>query len=187
MSAVVYSMSTSLDGFVKDADGGFGWSVPDAELHRYHNARVREVGVQLLGRRLYETMVYWETAHEDPAAGPIVLEFAAIWQALPKVVFSSSLTSVVGARTRLATGTLAEEVARARSETDGDVAIGGAALAASAIALDLVDELQPFVCPVVVGGGTPFIPPTERRLDFELVETRTFGLGVVHSRYRRVR
>jgi dihydrofolate reductase len=114
-------------------------------------------------------------------------EFAALWQAVPKVVFSSTLTSVVGARTRLATGTLAEEVARARSETDREVAIGGAALAASAIALDLVDELGLFVYPVVVGGGTPFLPPVERRLDLELVERRTFGSRVVYLRYQRVR
>jgi dihydrofolate reductase len=179
---LIYSMNPSLDGFIVGPDGGFDWSAPDDELHRFHNEQVREVGVHLLGRRLYETMVYWETADQDPGISDTVREFAGIWQALPKIVFSSTLDAVEG-NTRLATGSLAEEVARLKEEPGKDLAVGGAGLAASAIQQGLVDEFRLFVHPVVVGGGTPFFPPLERQIDLELVETRTFGSRVVYLRY----
>ena len=168
-------MSVSLDGYVAGPDGDFGWSAPDEELHRFHNERVREVDVQLLGRRLYETMVYWETADQDNDVGR---EFAGIWQALPKIVFSSTLEAVEG-NTRLARGDVASELAG----LDGQVAIGGAGLAASAI--DLIDVFQLFVCPVIVGGGTPFFPPLDEQISLELVETRTFASRVEYLHYRR--
>ena len=184
MRNLVYSMTMSLDGFIADRDGDFGWSVPDEELHRFHNQRVREVGVQLLGRRLYETMLFWETADEDPSAPEYVLEFARIWKGIPRIVFSNTLEQVVG-NARLASGTVAEEVAKLREQPGKDIAVGGAGLASTCIELGLVDEYQVFVGPAVVGGGTPFFPALEERIDLELVETRTFGLPVVYLRYRR--
>jgi dihydrofolate reductase len=186
MPKVIYSMSASLDGFIAGPDGSFDWSAPDEELHRFHNRRVQELGAQLLGRRLYETMVYWETAHEDPSAGDVTIEFARIWQALPRVVFSSTLDSVEG-NARLATGGPAEEVARLKAEVDGDIGVGGATLAAAFAELDLIDEYELFLCPVIVGGGTPFFPPLTKPLDLELIETKTFGSRVVCLRYARVR
>lgn len=179
---LIYSMSMSLDGFIAGPDGNFNWTAPDEELHRFHNERVRALGGHLLGRRLYETMRYWETAHEDPAATDYTLEFAEIWNALPKVVFSRTLDEVVG-ETRLARGGIAEEVAELQGRSGKDVAIGGADLASEAIRLGLVDDFQIFVIPVIVGGGKRFFPQVDQRIDLELVETRTFASRVVYLRY----
>jgi dihydrofolate reductase len=182
MGNVIFSMSVSLDGFVAGPGGEIDWSVPDEELHQFHNERVRGVGVQFCGRRLYETMLYWETVHEDPEAGETELEFADIWQALPKIVFSTTLESVEG-NARLATRGIPEELEAAR---DGkDVAVGGATLAAEFTRLGLVDEYQVFVHPVVLGSGIPFFPPLDERIGLELLETRTFGSRVVYLHYRR--
>jgi dihydrofolate reductase len=180
---LIYSMSVSVDGFIADREGGFGWTVPDEELFRFHLARVRELGGCLLGRRLYETMVVWET---DPSLRDTELDaaFADVWSALPKVVFSCTLDSVQG-NARLAKGSVAEEVAAALAATDKDVEIGGAGLAAAAIELGLVDELRMFRYPIVVGGGTPFLPPVTEDVPLDLVETRTFGSRVIYERYRR--
>ncbi|MEA2430923.1 MAG: hypothetical protein QOI19_1396 [Thermoleophilaceae bacterium] len=186
MRKLIYSMSVSLDGFIAGPGGEIDWSAPDEELHRFHNERVRELGVHLLGRRVYEEMVYWETADQDPSAGEIVREFAGIWQKLPKIVFSTTLEQVEG-NTRLATGDLAEEVARLKEEPGKDLAVAGAGLAGAAIELGLVDEFQLFVNPVVLGGGTPFFPPLEERIDLELLETRTFASRIVYLRYSRAR
>jgi dihydrofolate reductase len=177
MAKVIYSMSTSLDGFVAGPDGDFSWSVPDEELHSFHNARVREHAVHLCGRALYETMVYWE--RPDPSWGPIEREFAEIWQALPKIVFSSTLEDVEG-NARLATASLADELA-ALDPPSGDIGIGGAALGRAAIEQGLVDEVHMFVNPVLVGGGKPFFPAVRR--DLELLETRTFSGRVSFLRY----
>jgi dihydrofolate reductase len=177
-------MSVSLDGYIAGPDGTFAWGMPSEELHRFHNDRVRELGAHLLGRNLYETMRYWETADQDPDAGDIERDFAQLWQALPKVVFSSTLSEVEG-NTRLATDGLSEELARVREETDGDIGVGGAALAGSYARLGLVDEFQLFVHPVLVGGGRPFFPPLDEQVDLELLETRTFGSRVVYLRYGR--
>lgn len=174
-----------MDGFIEGPDGSFDWGAPDEELHRFHNARVAELGGQILGRRLYETMTYWETAHEDPDATDYILEFAAIWKALPKVVFSRTLDEVEGSNTRLARGSLAEEVAELQERSGKDVGIGGAEIAAEAIKLGLVDVLQPFIYPVIVGGGKPFFPTLENAPPLDLVETRTFGSRVVYLHYRR--
>lgn len=187
MSSVTCSMSISLDGYIVGPDGRFDWSVPDEEVFRFATDEVRGLDVHLLGRRLYETMVFWETADADPAIDAPTLEFATLWKALPKVVFSSTLTTVQG-RARLATGGLTQEVERWRAAPgDGDIGIGGATLAAEAAALDLIDEYRIRVYPVLVGGGTPFFPRAERRVDLELVETRTFGSQVVFLRYRVMR
>jgi len=176
-----YSMSVSLDGFIAGPTGDFSWAAPDEELHQFHNDRVRESGGHILGRRLYETMVYWET--DDPKWPAVQEEFADIWRALPKVVFSTTLDDVKG-NARLARGDLAEEVTRLKEEPGEDLDVGGAGLAASCIKLGLVDEFRLFVNPVVAGGGTPFFPVLDEPLDLELIETRTFSSRVVYLRYQ---
>jgi dihydrofolate reductase len=182
---LIFSMSVSVDGFIADREGGFGWSVPGEELFRFHTTQVRELGGYLLGRRLYETMLVWET---DPSMRDDELgaAFADVWCAIPKVVFSRTLDSVQG-NARLAEGSVAEEAAAAIDATDKDVAIGGASLAAVAIELGLVDELRIFRTPVVVGGGTPFLPPVTEDIALDLIETRTFGSRVIFERYGRAR
>ena len=185
MRSVTYSMTVSLDGYVVGPDGGFDWGMPD-EVFRFWIDEIREVGVHLLGRRLYETMLYWETAEQDPSLDDAELEWAALWKPLPKVVFSTTLSTVQG-NARLAAGGLAEEIERLRAEPgEGDIAIGGATLAAEAAALGLIDEYRAMVYPVLVGGGIPFFPQRERRVDLELVETRTYG-KVVYLHYRVAR
>ena len=178
-------MSVSVDGFIADRQGGFGWTAPDEELFRFHLAEVGQLGGYLCGHRLYETMLPWET---DPAIRESELgaAFADVWCALPKVVFSGTLDRV-GGSARLARAALAEEVAEALAATDKDVSIGGADLAAGAFELGLVDELRMFRMPVVVGGGTPFLPPVAEHVQLDLIETRPFGSRVVYERYRRVR
>jgi dihydrofolate reductase len=183
--SVIYSMGVSLDGFIAGPDGDFDWAAPDEELHRFHNEQTRELGAHFCGRRLYETMVYWETADRQPSIGETEREFAGIWQALPKIVFSTTLDAVEG-NARLATASLADEVAALEAEPGKDIAIGGATLAAEATRLGLIDEYRLFVSPVVLGGGTPYFPPLAERINLELVETRTFGSRVVYLRYRRV-
>ena len=182
MRRVTYSMSASLDGYIVGPDGGFDWGLSD-EVFRFWIEEIREVGVHLLGRRLYETMLYWE-AVDQASLDDAELEWAALWNPLPKVVFSTTLAAVQG-HARLATGGLAEEIGRLRAEPgEGDIAIGGATLAADAAALGLIDEYQAMVHPVLVGGGIPYFPRDERRVDLELVEARTFSSGVVLLRYR---
>jgi dihydrofolate reductase len=140
-----------------------------------------------MGRRLYETMLYWETADQDQSLDAAELEWAALWKPLPKVVFSTTLSAVQG-NARLASDGLAEEIERLRAQPEaGDIAIGGATLAAEAAALDLIDEYRVMVYPVLVGGGDPFFPQRQRRVDLELVETRAYGSGVVYLRYRVAR
>ena len=178
-------MGISVDGFIADREGGFQWSAPDEELFAFHLARVRELGCHLCGRKLYETMLVWET---DPSLRETELDaaFSDVWCALPKVVFSRTLDTVQG-NARLAEGSVAEEVAAALAATEKDVEIGGAGLAATAIELGLVDELRIFRTPIVVGGGTPFLPPVTEDIPLELIETRTFGARVIYERYRSIR
>jgi dihydrofolate reductase len=187
MRSVTYSMGVSLDGYIVGPDGGFDWTVPDKDVFRFWIDEIREVGVHLLGRRLYETMLYWETADQNPSLDDAELEWAALWKPLPKVVFSTTLSAVQG-NSRLASGGLAEEIERLRAEPgEGDIAIGGATLAAEAAALGLIDEYRAMVYPVLVGGGIPYFPQRERRMDLELVETRTFNSKFVYLRYRVTR
>jgi dihydrofolate reductase len=185
MRRVIYSMGVSLDGFIAGPGGEFDWSAPDEELHRFHNEQTRELGAHFCGRRLYEEMVYWEKADQDPSAPDYILEFARIWQNLPKIVFSTTLEQVEG-NARLATDGVAEEVAKLKEQPGKDLAVGGAGLASTFTRLGLIDEYRLFVSPVVVGGGTPYFPALEDRIDLELLETRTFGSRVVCLRYRRV-
>jgi dihydrofolate reductase len=184
MRKLIYSMSVSLDGFIAAPDGEIDWGVPDEELHRFHNQQVHEVGTHLLGRRLYETMLYWETAEENPSAAEVELEFARIWKSLPRIVFSKTLEKVEG-NARLAREGVAEEVAKLKEQPGKDIAVGGAGLASTCIELGLVDDYRLFVYPVVLGGGTPYFPALEEKIDLELVETRTFASRVVYLRYRR--
>jgi dihydrofolate reductase len=180
---LVYSMNTSLDGFIADRDGGFDWGEPDEEQFRFHLQQIGELGGFLLGRKLYESMLVWET-DASLRDTPLGDAFADGWSAIPKVVFSRTLDGVQG-HARLAEASLAQETARALASTDKDVGIGGAGLAATAIKLGLVDELSLFRHPIVVGGGTPFLPPVVESVRLELVETREFGARVVYERYRR--
>jgi dihydrofolate reductase len=187
MRSVTYSMGVSLDGYIVGPDGTFDWTTPDQEVFRFWIDEIRGVGVHLMGRRLYETMLYWETAEQDQSLDEAEIEWAALWNPLPKVVFSTTLSAVQG-NARLASGGLAEEIERLRAEPgEGDIAIGGATLAAEAAALGLIDEYQAIVHPVLVGGGIPFFARRERRVDLELVETRTFSSRFVYLRYRVAR
>lgn len=179
---LIYSMSVSVDGFIIDRDGGIGWTVPSDELFAFHLDRVRELGAHLCGRRLYETMLPWET---DPSMRDTELgaAFADVWTALPKVVFSRSLDAVTG-NARLAADDLAIEIAATLAATDRDAEIGGADLAGAAFEQGLVDELRIFRVPVVVGGGTPYLPAVADAVALDLLETRPFGDRVVYERYR---
>jgi dihydrofolate reductase len=181
---LVYSFGVSLDGYIAGPDGEIDWSAPDEELHRFHNQQAREVGAYLYGRRLYETMIPWETAEENPSAPEHELEFARIWKDTPKIVFSKTLEQVEG-NARLVRDGAAEEVARLKEQPGKDLAVGGAGLASTFIELGLVDEYRLFVSPVVLGGGTPYFPALDERINLELVETRTFGSRVVYLDYVR--
>ena len=172
---VIYSMSVSLDGFIAGPDGDIGWAAPDEELMAFHNEQSRELDAHLCGRGLYEDMLPWETREG---------EFAGIWKAIPKVVFSTTLEEVQG-NARLATASAAEELSRLGKTPAADVSLGGAGLAATLVEEDLIDEYRLFVNPVVLGGGTPFFPERRERLKLELVDSRTFGSRVVYLRYRR--
>ncbi|MEU0897862.1 dihydrofolate reductase family protein [Streptomyces massasporeus] len=186
MRSVTYSMNVSLDGYIVGPDGNLDWTGPDEDVFRFWIDEIRQVDVHLLGRRLYETMLYWESADQD-SLDDAQLEWAALWNPLPKVVFSKTLTSVQG-NARLVSGGLAEEIERLRSEPgEGEIALGGATLATQAAASGLIDEFRTVVYPVLVGGGIPYFPRDERRVDLELVETRTFSSGVVLLRHRVTR
>ncbi|PRY16107.1 dihydrofolate reductase family protein [Kineococcus rhizosphaerae] len=183
MRAVTCSLAVSIDGFVAGPDGDFDWADPDEELFRFATDEVRGLGVHLLGRRLHEAMLYWQDPPEP--LGALEQEFARVWNALPKVVFSSTLTHV-DAPARLATGSLAEEVAGLREQDGpGNVGIGGATLAVAAAEADLIDEYRLRVYPVLTGGGTPLFPADGRRRDFTLRQARTFASGVQFLHYVR--
>jgi len=185
MRTVIYSMSVSLDGFIAGPGGDIGFTAPDQEQFRFHIQQTREIAVELMGRGLYEAMVVWETA--ETWADADGLEFARIWNAIPKVVFSTALERVEG-NARLAGTDVASEVARLREEPgEGVISVGGAGLASALIKLNLIDEYRMFVDPVVVGGGTPYFPPLDAPIELELLETQTFGSRVVYLRYRRSR
>lgn len=180
---LIFSMSASVDGFITDREGGFDWGAPSDDLFAFHLEQVSALGGYLLGRRLHEAMLVWET---DPSmrVDEARSAFADVWCALPKVVFSRTLDRVEGTA-RLAEAPLEDEIAAALAATDRDVSIGGAGLAGAAFELGLVDELRIFRHPVVVGGGTPYLPPVTETVALDLVETRTFGGRVVFERYRR--
>ena len=182
---LVYSLNVSADGFVETPDHSLDWANVDEELHSWFNDQSRSVDASLYGRRMYELMAgYWPNAGSDPDATPVEREFAEIWRATPKIVFSQSLDHVDW-NSRLVRGDVGEELERARAEFDGDMDIGGATLAASFIRRGLIDEFRLLVHPVVIGAGTPFFPKLDAPLALSLAETRRFESGVVYLRYIR--
>ena len=183
MAKLIYSAIASADGYIEDAAGRFDWAAPDDEVHRFVNDLERPVGTYLYGRRMYETMRYWQTADTVPGQSASAREFAGIWQAAEKIVFSTTLASVSSARTRIERTFDPAVVRRLKSATGHDMTVGGADLAGQAIKAGLVDELQLFLVPVVVGGGKRALPGGVRS-DLELLDTRRFASGAVYLRYR---
>ncbi len=183
MARLIYSAITSLDGYVADETGKFDWAAPDEEVHRFVNDLERPVGTYLYGRRMYEVMVYWETAHTLPDQPSFARDFAEIWQAADKIVYSKTLETAASARTRIERGFDPETVRQLKASAGRDITVGGPDLAAQAIRAGLVDEFQLFVAPVVVGGGKQSLP-NDVRLKLELLDERRFGSGVVYLRYR---
>jgi len=183
MGRLVYSMSVSLDGFVETPSRSLDWARVDEELHSLFNDEAREMSAFLYGRRLYELMVdYWPTAESDPSATPAMLEFARIWKDKPKVVFSRTLDRVEW-NSRLVRDDAAEEVSRLKAQPGFDMDVGGPTTASTFMRAGLIDEYRLFVNPVILGAGTPFLPALEERIGLKLLETRTFGSGVVYLRY----
>jgi dihydrofolate reductase len=180
---LIYSAITSLDGFTADVNGYFDWAAPDEEVHAFVNDKERPVGTYLYGRRMYETMVYWETAATGDDQPNVMRDYARIWQAADKVVYSSTLDAVSSARTRLEREFDPDAVRRLKQAAGRDVTVGGPGLAAHALAAGLVDECHLFLNPVVVGGGTRALP-AGLRLELELLDEHRFGNGVVYLRYR---
>jgi dihydrofolate reductase len=183
MARLVYSALMSLDGYVADEHGNFDWAVPSEEVHAFVNDLQRSIGTHLYGRRLYEVMRAWETMDTLPDQPAVVLDFAAIWQAADKVVYSRTLESVSTARTRLERAFDPEEVRRMKETSDHDLLIGGPELAAHAFEAGLVDDVHLFLSPVIVGGGTRALPDRVR-LDLELVDERRFANGTVYMHHR---
>ena len=183
MARLIYSAIMSLDGYVADADGRFEWAAPDEEVHAFVNELERPVGTYLYGRRMYETMRYWETAHTLADQSPVALDFARIWQAADKIVYSTTLQTPDTARTRVEQDFDPVEVHKLKEAADRDLTVGGAHLAAQAIAVGLVDEYQLFVVPAVVGGGTRALPD-QVRLNLALAQEHKFGSGTVYLCYR---
>jgi dihydrofolate reductase len=176
-------MAVSLDGYIAGPGGNIDWTAPSEELHRFHNQETRELSMHLLGRGLYKTMTYWETADQDPSLAEYEREFAPVWQALPKLVFSRTLEKVEG-NSKLVREVVPEEIAELKEQPGGDIGVGGAGLASTFMELGLIDEYRLFVRPVVLGAGTPYFPALEERIGLELVETRTFDSPAVYLRYR---
>jgi dihydrofolate reductase len=182
MGKVIYAMSVSVDGFIETADGDLSWSNPDPELHRHFNELERAISTCLYGRRLYEIMAaFWPTADQDTAAPDFVVEYAGIWKAQKKIVFSRTLTEV-GWNAQLFKGDIAEEINRLKAQPGNDMSVGGANLAATFMRLGLIDEYRLYVHPVILGRGKPMFPSLHDRLNLRLIEARTFG-SVVLLRY----
>ena len=184
MAKLVYSAIASLDGYIEDASGAFDWAAPDAEVHAFCNNLERPIGTYLYGRRMYETMVYWETAPSSGAVDEAIHhDFATIWQAADKVVYSTTLTTPASARTRIERAFEPDAIAQLKATAERDISVGGAALGAEALRAGLVDELHLLLAPVIVGGGKPALPDGVR-LSLELLDERRFANGTVHLHYR---
>ena len=182
MARLIYSAIASLDGYVADENGNFDWAAPDEEVHAFVNQLERPIGTYLYGRRMYETMVFWESPPDPAAEPPAFREYAGIWQSADKIVYSTTLASVAGARTRIEREFEPEAVRRLKATAARDITVGGPELAAHAIAAGLVDEYQLFLVPAVVGGGTRALP--ELRVNLELLDERSFRNGTIYLRYR---
>lgn len=183
MARLIYSAITSLDGHVADASGDFAWAAPDKEVHTFVNQLERPIGTYLYGRRMYEVLVAWEADDILVDQPPFIHDFAAIWRAADKVVYSKSLESVSSARTRIERDFDPDVIRRTKAAADRDLSVGGPDLAAQAIRAGLIDEIQLFVSPIVVGGGNKALPD-DVRFELELLDERRFGNGVVFLRYR---
>lgn len=183
MGRLIYAAIASLDGYVADEDGNFKWCAPDEEVHAFVNDLQRGVGTQLLGRRMYDVLAVWDTIDTGPEQEPVMRDYAELWRAADKVVYSRTLESVSTARTRLERDFDPEAVRALKAGADRDLSVGGPELAAEAFRAGLVDEVHLFLSPVVVGGGIRALPDGAR-LDLELLEERRFGNGVVHLAYR---
>jgi dihydrofolate reductase len=184
MRRVIYAMSVSVDGFVEAMNGDLSWSFPDEELHKHFNDRETFIDTYLYGRRLYENMAaYWPTADERPGAPTYEIEYARIWKNKPKIVFSTTLDHV-GWNSRLVKGNIADEVNKLKEQPGRDMSVGGATLAATFMRLGLIDEYGLYVHPIVLGGGKPMFARLHDKINLRLVETRTFGSGVVLLRYQ---
>ena len=180
---LVYGFNVSVDGYIADADGGIDWSDPSDELHRYWNDFERETALALYGRRIYDLMsAYWPTAADEPDATPTIVDFARIWLAMPKVVFSQTLESVHW-NSRLERGDPVGVVTKLKADTDGQMEVAGATLAAPVVRAGLVDEFRIVIAPTAVGGGLPFFPTLPSRIPLRLLENRTFPCGTVLLRY----
>ena len=182
MAKLIYSALTSLDGYVADEDGNFDWAAPDEEVHAFVNDLERPIGTYLYGRRMYEVMSFWQTADTLPDQSPAVLDFAAIWQAADKIVFSRTLEDASTPKTRIEQDFDPEAIRQLKASAASDISIGGPGLAAQAIRAGLVDEFRLFVSPVVVGSGNPSLPD-DVRIPLELLDEHRFGNGVVYLRY----
>ena len=183
MGRLIYGVLGSLDGYVNDADGGFDWAVPDPEVHRFVNDQERSIGTYLYGRRLYEVMQAWETQPTGGDGDPAMQDYAGIWQSADKIIFSSTLTRVSSARTRIESQFDPDAVRALKTEAATDLSIGGPELAGHAFRAGLVDECSILVSPVIVGGGQRWLPD-DLRVDLDLVDERRFGNDVVQLRYR---
>jgi len=184
MRKVIYSTMVSLDGFIEGPGQNLDWHIIDEELHTFINDQQREIDTYLFGRRMYEVMVYWDTADADPSNPQYVLEFARIWKNIHKIVFSKTLEHVQG-NAALSRGNIVEEIAKLKAEPGKDMSVGGATIAAALRQHGLIDEYQLFVHPVVLGSGTPMFPSSNNTINLRLVETRRFNSGVVLLRYER--
>ncbi len=182
MRRLIYSAITSLDGYVEDASGSIDWGAPDEEVHAFVNDLERPIGIYLYGRRMYETMLYWETAHTIPDQPYVVQDFTEIWQAADKIVYSKTLQAVSSARTRIERDLDPEAIRHLKATAAADITVGGAELAAQAFRAGLVDELRLFLVPVVVGAGKPALPD-QIRLDLQLLDERRFKSDVTYLRY----
>jgi dihydrofolate reductase len=183
MGRLIYAMNVSLDGYIETPEHSLDWTVVDDELHQWFNDRFRTIEASLYGRRLYEVMsAFWPTGESDPSSTPVMREFARIWNATPRIVFSNTLTEVAW-NSRLVRGDVGEELARLRTEFDGDMEVGGPTLAAEFIRRGLIDVYQLVVHPVVLGGGTPFFPALERPIGLRLIETHRFASGATYLGY----
>jgi dihydrofolate reductase len=183
MARLIYSAITSLDGYVADAEGRIDWAAPDEEVHAFVNDLERPVGTYLYGRRMYDTMRYWEAAHTVAGQPAVSLDFARIWQAADKIVYSTTLREPATTRTRVEPEFDPEQVSKLKAAADRDLTVGGPELAGQAIAAGLVDEYQLFVVPAVVGGGTRALPG-QVRLNLALAQEHRFASGVVYLCYR---
>ena len=182
MAKLIYSAIASLDGYVEDEDGGFGWAKPDEEVHAFVNELERPIGAYLYGRRMYETMVFWETV--STSGEPTVFrDYAELWRSADKIVYSRTLGEVSSARTRLEREFDPDAIRALKGEAATDISIGGSELAGQALAEGLVDELHLLLCPVIVGGGKPALPH-HVRADLELIDEHRFESGVVHVSYQ---